>query len=146
MYGPDITTSSVSELSAFKSGLSQGYQTMDLLAAFFFAAAAVKYLRNKTSGSNSMDLIKMSVTACIIGASLLAIVYAGFVSLGAKFSHILAQVAPESMLVMVAKSTLGHRVQTALFQSGVIPLPERRDMCAVRRVAVSHGYALYIGV
>ena len=106
-YGPDVATSSMASFEAFEAGLSQGYQTMDLLAAFFFAAAAVNYLKTKTAQNSNASLVKMSVVACVIGASLLAIVYGGFVSLGAKFSHTLAQVSPESMLVMVAKSTLG---------------------------------------
>jgi Branched-chain amino acid permeases len=98
---------------AFVIGLQQGYQTMDLLAAFFFSATVVKYIATHYQSKQGQDkqdftrLKRLSVGASIIGALLLACVYLGFVYLGAKYAPFLQGVAQEKLLVAVAEKTLG---------------------------------------
>ncbi len=108
-FGPDILPSSLVSEIAFKRGLSKGYQTMDLLAGFFFSATTVVFIASAlTSHEDKKHLERLSVTACLIGAFLLSIVYIGFVTLGAKFSSVLQGVDPEKLLVIVAQQSLGE--------------------------------------
>jgi LIVCS family branched-chain amino acid:cation transporter len=89
-------------------GATQGYQTMDLVAAFFFACTIYGYLKNRSQGNTTKDLLHMGIQASLVGAFLLSLVYVGFILLGAKFAVTLQGVAPESMLVVIAEKTLGY--------------------------------------
>jgi len=97
----------VEPVKAFMIGLFEGYQTMDLLAAFFFSAAAIEYLKRYLNKREEAMLSKWSLVACCIGAGLIALVYVGFVALGAKFSSHLVGVSPEQMLAYIASLALG---------------------------------------
>lgn len=87
-------------------GLIEGYQTMDLLAAFFFSITIIEYLRSICSSKK--DAIKVSLAASIVGASLIAIIYIGFLALGAYYSNELSQIKPEQYLATIANLTLGR--------------------------------------
>lgn len=103
------TIESASTLSAsFSLGLFKGYQTLDLLAAFFFSATTVHYLRNHLAKREaSKTLITVSAATCTLGAVLLAISYVGLVALGAKFAPLLQGVTHEQILTIIASQTLG---------------------------------------
>lgn len=103
--GDAILESAVTSGFALKTGLLQGYQTQDLCAAFFFAAATIEFLRKSSTGPR--DLFKASLGASLIGAGLLGVVYIGFVLLGAKFSPILGNIEPNQLLTVIAAHTLG---------------------------------------
>lgn len=97
-----------SPLETFKIGFNFGYQTMDLLAAFFFSGAALEYLKYAHEGvETKKELILEGIKASMIGITLLAIVYGGFVILGAQYAPILKTVAPEQMLTQIAGQALG---------------------------------------
>ena len=68
-------------LFSFLHGLSEGYQTMDLLGAFFFSGVVIIGLKEDPSlkGLKSdKQLIKVTLKAGLIGAFLLGIIYVGF--------------------------------------------------------------------
>jgi LIVCS family branched-chain amino acid:cation transporter len=111
MYAPDLQSSSLSTEQAFRVGLNQGYQTMDLLAAFFFSVTIVKYLQSALEGQSVGKILQMSIGASIVGAVLLTLVYVGFVLLGALYSNELITVAPEQRLAFIAYQTLGFTAQ-----------------------------------
>lgn len=94
--------------SAFKIGLDHGYQTMDLLAAFFFSAAIVEFFKThlKVEDKKNRILVYGLIASCV-GITLLAIVYYGFVRLGASYAEQLLFVPPEKKLVMIAHLKLG---------------------------------------
>lgn len=102
-----IQNSDFSFSEAFKNGLIDGYQTMDLLAAFFFSTATVVYIKNNLSSENNTKLLKIGLAASLIGAGFIAIIYIGFVLLGAKHAPHLLAIRPEQMLSTVATHTLG---------------------------------------
>lgn len=109
LYGAEPLTSQMIAGDAFKNGFFKGYQMMDLIAAFFFSATIIKYLRqNMNEADDSKYLFSMSLKACIMGASLLAIFYAGFIFMGASYATHLINVAPEAMLTAITHITLGH--------------------------------------
>ena len=92
---------------SFWAGLDQGYQTMDLLAAFFFSVSIVGYLKRQDQESTLKQTLVNSLAASGIGATLLALVYIGFVFLGGLYSQDLIGVAAEQRLAFVAEKTLG---------------------------------------
>lgn len=109
MIAPPPILSTQSPQTAFLSGISQGYQTMDLLAAFFFSATTVAFIaKHLKTHDDKKKLESYGITACLIGAFLLATIYIGFVALGAKFSPVLLNVTPEKILVVIAVKALGE--------------------------------------
>lgn len=103
------TPSSLTDFQAFSTGFMRGYQTMDLIAAFFFSSATYYYLRDhlKEGKSDPKSLLKPSFIACSIAAALLSLAYIGFVSLGAKYAPLLEGLRSEEMLSAVAGFALG---------------------------------------
>lgn len=94
-------------LDAFWHGLTEGYQTMDLIASFFFATTIYNYIKSKKEATSSM-LIRCALKASCVGGGLLAIVYAGFVFIGSLYAKELQGVEPQNMLATVAKNVLGY--------------------------------------
>ncbi len=110
-YGAEPTQSNLESFDSLKLGVSQGYQTMDLIAAFFFACTIFEYLGFRTEEgkqTTNKQLISYGVIASLIGASLLTLVYIGFIMLGAKYAPHLHGVPPESMLIVISQHALGH--------------------------------------
>jgi branched-chain amino acid:cation transporter, LIVCS family len=73
---PDIQNVDTTHLDSFLYGLKEGYNTMDLLAAFFFSSAILNGL--KARSEEGTDPMRTAVRASLIGATLLAVVYVGF--------------------------------------------------------------------
>ncbi|MBN9378810.1 MAG: hypothetical protein BGO14_03640 [Chlamydiales bacterium 38-26] len=95
-------------LSAFRTGALQGYQTMDLLAAFFFSTFIIQHLTQKFSSDDEPQaLVKVFLKSAFIGGSLLSIVYCGLVYLGSAYAVQLNDVPPQAMLGVVSQNTLG---------------------------------------
>ncbi|MBA2367500.1 MAG: branched-chain amino acid transport system II carrier protein [Candidatus Protochlamydia sp.] len=92
---------------ALKNGFFQGYQTMDLLAAFFFSQFVIKHLRSMQGDEGDDSTLKHFYKASVIGAGLLSSVYFALVLLGWTFSPLLVNIPPQEMLGMIAIETLG---------------------------------------
>ncbi|OGN63794.1 MAG: hypothetical protein A3E80_06740 [Chlamydiae bacterium RIFCSPHIGHO2_12_FULL_49_9] len=94
--------------NSFKDGIFQGYQTMDLLAAFFFSAFVIKHLRNhKGTQEDPSKSISIFFKSALVGASLLSVIYFVLVLLGAMYAPELASIPPQEMLGFVAERSLG---------------------------------------
>ena len=100
---PDVST--IGRWSSFKEGLFQGYQTMDLLAAFFFSSFVIRHLQSKAQ--TSQPSLSIFLKSSCIGAGLLALVYFALVLLGARYAPMLADVPPQEMLGFIAQKALG---------------------------------------
>ena len=95
-------------MQAFSFGFNEGYLTMDLLAAFFFSATSMQYIKASASDDESpKSILKQSILASMIGAGLLGFICIGFVMLGAKFMPELQGVNPGKMLIVIAHESLG---------------------------------------
>lgn len=93
---------------AFMLGIHQGYQTMDLIASFFFSATIISFLRHMTQSVRThLSAERLCFGASLVGMFLLALVYLGFVFMGAKFAPLLHGVGPECLLIALAQHTLG---------------------------------------
>ena len=89
---------------AFVQGLLQGYQTMDLVAGFFFSTFVIAYLRRREEGGSFLPIFGQSAA---IGGGILALVYISLVLLGAIYAPQLKGVPPQEMLGSVASYALG---------------------------------------
>jgi LIVCS family branched-chain amino acid:cation transporter len=112
LTGSAPTVNSEALSTNFIQGISLGYQTMDLIAAFFFSATIVHYLRDHLAKEmpqqdTTKTLVKLSLMASFIGATLLVIIYAGFITMGAKHSVQFAGARPEEFLSLIAHYSLG---------------------------------------
>lgn len=90
---------------ALKNGFFQGYQTMDLLAAFFFSQFIITHLHSKLSDESSM--LKIFYKSSLIGGGILSLVYFSLVLLGWVHAPSLAGTPPQEMLGQIAIQSLG---------------------------------------
>ena len=101
-------TTNYTYCSAFELGLVQGYQTMDLIAGFFFASLIFKHIEQQcVEGVSHKVIFWISAKASLIGASVIAIAYCGLVYLGASYVDVIANVSPTEMLPTITKHLLG---------------------------------------
>ncbi len=85
--------SSLSSMQSFVYGFMEGYNTMDLLASFFFSAIIYNTLKQDTNISNVQEeraLFTLSLKASCVGGGLLALIYIGFGTVAAWHSASLA--------------------------------------------------------
>jgi branched-chain amino acid:cation transporter, LIVCS family len=89
----------------FLAGLTEGYNTMDLIASFFFSASVIEILRSATQ--EKIQPVRITLKACIVGISLLALVYVNLIALAGVHYEVLDNVPKEQMLAHISKSVLG---------------------------------------
>jgi LIVCS family branched-chain amino acid:cation transporter len=136
-YAPQSLVT-VNNTEAFSYGFLTGYQTMDLFAAFFFSSLIFKQIQAilpKTK--DHKEVIKAAVKPSVVGAAMLAVVYLGFVYLGAHYDFLIQTVTPELMLPAIATHTLG--ISAALIIGIAIIFS-----CITTAMALNNIYARYI--
>jgi LIVCS family branched-chain amino acid:cation transporter len=104
IYAPELTNQSA-QTAPFLDGIFEGYQTMDLPAAFFFSITIVQYLNRAVK--NKDEVLGISLASGAVGATLIASIYFCFTTLGAHYSEVLRDVKPEQYLATIAHMTLG---------------------------------------
>jgi LIVCS family branched-chain amino acid:cation transporter len=89
-----------SELTLFFHGIQEGYNTMDLLAAFFFSSAIISILKERALSKENpkKGYIYRSLQASAIGAFLLTIVYLGFSYIAAFHGESLTGLNKDALL------------------------------------------------
>lgn len=108
LYYTDLPAASEMNIwSSFKTGIFQGYQTMDLLAAFFFSTFIIRHLEKSDPNRDSSHTISIFFRSSLVGATLLSFVYGVLVTLGAMYAPELAYIPPQEMLGYVAQKSLG---------------------------------------
>ncbi len=106
----EVPVNTDSSFTVFFKGLEQGYQTMDLLGAFFFSTVVLLSLKSHQEGNEKTDhraLLSATIQASVIGASLLGLSYIGFVYTASSMSTTLAEFPPEQLIGAIAESVLG---------------------------------------
>lgn len=94
----------------FLHGLLTGYQTLDLLGAFFFASVALACLEKDVDPNDTKTfkkLIFLTLKAGGIAAALLAIIYVGFSYVAAFNSLALEGVPPDELIGVISHQVLG---------------------------------------
>jgi LIVCS family branched-chain amino acid:cation transporter len=79
--GESSTPSSLTASQSFLHGFMEGYNTMDLLASFFFSAIIYHTLKQESTHSTpdaERNLLILSLKASCIGGGLLSLIYVGF--------------------------------------------------------------------
>lgn len=106
IWAPEValTSTNSSNISHFWKGLTEGYNTMDLLAAFFFAPIVISSLGDSEKDQN---LNRFVLIASVIGASLLALVYIAFCYLAYFYAPQLIGVTNDQLLGTIAIKILG---------------------------------------
>jgi len=96
-------------LMIFLKGLRDGYQTMDLLGAFFFSSVIIECLRDGMDYKNVSHhrLMKTIFKSVMIGAFLLSITYIGFSYVAAFHSETLEGIPSDELISLVAIHILG---------------------------------------
>lgn len=93
----------------FLHGLKEGYNTMDLLAAFFFSSTILNILKLplKETESDPRNYVNIAFRASMVGAFLLAVIYIGFSYLAAFHGHQLVINAKEEILGAITMKIAG---------------------------------------
>lgn len=94
----------------FLKGLKDGYQTMDLLGAFFFSSVVIAGLKkNITPGTTnySKRLMTSTLQATAIGAGLLALVYVGFSYVASFHGSALTNISSDQLISVIAVHVIG---------------------------------------
>lgn len=109
-FSPEAPESNYPSLTAFFDGLKVGYQTMDLLGAFFFSSIVIvclRYEHHLTEKQQVRSIIIQTLKASVIGAFLLSIIYLGFSYVAAFNSLSLENVPKDLILGSIAIQILG---------------------------------------
>ena len=137
IYSPPISSEKPA-ISALSDGVFMGYQTMDLFAAFFFSSLIFNRIKSILPETNdNRIIIKAALSPSIAGALMLAIVYLGFVFLGAHYGDLIQNVEPELMLPTIATYALNP---SAAFIIGIAIVVS----CLTTAVALNNIYARYL--
>lgn len=106
LTAPNIVPVEESNLSIFVHGLKEGYNMMDLLAAFFFSSAILVSLRKEALQSHR-DPVELAFRASFVAAALLAIVYIGFGLVASFHGNFLEINGTEDLLGAIALKIIG---------------------------------------
>lgn len=109
-FGPSAAESAHTPASAFTLGLVEGYQTMDLLGAFFFSSVVILGLKNslpKEEQHNNSKLIAITLQSSLIGAGLLTLVYIGFSYVSACNGQLINDVSKDQLISHIATTVMG---------------------------------------
>lgn len=104
--------SGMTSMEALTMGFTEGYQTMDLLAALFFASFITSWLREHLPVEVSRTDLQLgnsiTVRAILIAGILLGSVYVGFGLLAASFGAELDGIGQAELLGTIAGHVLGE--------------------------------------
>lgn len=137
---PGIPIPTLSPPEAFQLGLVNGYQTMDLLGAFFFSSVVMACLHHELDPNQTRpyhQLVILALKASILGAGLLILFYVGFSYVAGYNATSLAGTAPQALLGMLALHTLGPF-------GGIVACVAAALACLTTAVALSAVFAQFL--
>ncbi len=120
-------------LPHFTTGLVEGYNTIDLIASFFFSASIIRMLQQLSSDKP----LKVTFQACLVGISLLGVIYVALIGLAGAYSDLLADIPKDQMLTFVAKTIMGPKM-------GVIAIAAIFLACLTTSIAQTLVYAEFL--
>jgi branched-chain amino acid:cation transporter, LIVCS family len=105
---PDVQNINQINENLFVHGLKEGYNTMDLLAAFFFSSTILNILRIRLKDQQeSSSYLHTAFRASLIGAFLLTIIYIGFSYLAAFHGSYLNTTGKDELLAAITMRIAG---------------------------------------
>lgn len=118
--------------STLVRGLREGYNTMDMIAAFFFSASIIDILRR--SSQDTAHSLTTTLKAALVAGLLLVTVYLGMICLAVCQSEALIGIPKEQLFVHTAKVVLGP-------QLGIIATLAVFSACLTTSIALASVYA-----
>lgn len=104
----NISPNVMIENNLFAEGVSQGYLTMDALAAGVFAGVIINAIINKGYNETS-EKVNLTIKAGVVAAIALAVIYGGLTYLGATLSTKFGVNTPQaSLMVEITSALLGN--------------------------------------
>lgn len=140
VFGNGPPASTLSELNTFLHGLQLGYNTMDLMGAFFFSSVVILCLKQELHPEGQKDyrrLITMTLKASCIGATLLGLIYIGSSYVAAYNSDILKAVPPDEILATLALQILGP-------YAGIVAISTVALACLTTAIALAAVFAEFL--
>jgi LIVCS family branched-chain amino acid:cation transporter len=137
---PPLVAEHGNALKMFGMGLLEGYNTMDLMGAFFFSHVILLCLREELPADIVADkprFMRFTAAACGLGAGLLGIVYAGFCVVAAYYSAELQGVPDDQLLGTVASMVLGG-------SGGIVASMGVYFSCLTTAIALASVFAEYV--
>jgi LIVCS family branched-chain amino acid:cation transporter len=104
-YDATVASSTYSTGELLKLGLVEGYNTMDLIGAFFFSASIITLVRE--NGADLKSSIRLAFKSSLIGIGLLGIIYLGMVYVAAANREVLLDISKVNLMPHMAKTFLG---------------------------------------
>ena len=106
---PDLEEKTLAPAHLFFHGLKEGYNTMDLLAAFFFSSTILNLLRLRLKENEKYpgSYLHTASQASCIGALLLGVVYIGFSYLAAFHGQDLGSLGKDQLLSAITLKIAG---------------------------------------
>lgn len=98
----------VSAKTALHQAISLGYGTMDLLAGMLFCSIAFRSIQLSTATNPQLDPTKLTIKSCIIGASLISLLYTGFMLVSYYHAESLQNISIEHSISAVSHAVLGR--------------------------------------
>lgn len=141
--GPAIPDSAHTISTVFAKGLLEGYQTMDLLGAFFFSSIVLNCLesdseiKHPNEAKNFRKMIMLTLKASLIGVVLLSLTYIGFSYTSAIHSESLAGIPKDELLAKVAILILGP-------YAGIVACVAAAMACLTTAIALTAVFAEFI--
>lgn len=89
----------------FLSGVIEGYNTMDLIASFFFSASVIHIIHS--SGSSMKQTLKLVARSSLIGITVLGGVYISLIAVSARHAGLLVGVPKDQALAYLAQVLMG---------------------------------------
>lgn len=102
MTTPEMQNIHQSDTNIFLYGLKEGYNTMDLLAAFFISSTIIGILKMRFKEKASKTYERTALRASIIGAFLLSVTYIGFSYLAALHGSDIITSSKDELLGAIA--------------------------------------------
>ena len=107
IYAEPSNLSHLTAIEAFQKAILNGYNTMDLLATFFYCAVAFKAIEQSVQKNTALNPTSMTLKACMLGAALTGAVYLGFMWIAHNHAAVLQGLPEEQMISAVSTSILG---------------------------------------
>jgi LIVCS family branched-chain amino acid:cation transporter len=138
IHAPQLPVEALmSPMESLQLGIQTGYQTMDLLAAFFFATTIYIYLKSRLQDESLRSILSSCALSFLLGMGLLGLIYSGFVVLGAHYGEALSSVGGDQILIALARHAVGP--------SGVVTMVVLVNLaCLTTLVAVTHLFAEFL--
>ncbi|MEM9738123.1 MAG: branched-chain amino acid transport system II carrier protein [Bacteroidota bacterium] len=123
--------------TSLQVGFTEGYNTMDLIGAFFITALVAKEIGLTSPDLDQKGKIRYVMTATAVGITLLACVYFGLVYLGATYGSWVNFSSPERILPNIAQGVLGVWGATVIAMIVLLS-------CLTTAVAMNKMYSEYL--